>query len=152
MFQVTRTVLQRPWECKVTMHFKASLSTTEYQEDNAMGLQRLDADWGQITKAFLSTVNILNFHFLKIIWIVRMIQSNIYTETLKFTVAEGWRTERGSGSTNPKVCLLHQPQDPSDWKLLLLLNWFVKSNTQPDKNYWHWDQNRMVRRWRQERK
>lgn len=66
-----------------------------------------------------------------------MIQSNTYLETLKFTVAEGWRMERGSGSTNPKVCLLHQSQDPSDWKrfvLLLLFNWFVKSNTQPDMN------------------
>lgn len=66
-----------------------------------------------------------------------MIQSNIYLETLKFTVAAGWRTEKGSGSTNPKVCLLHQSQDPSDWKrfvLLLLLNWSVKSKAQPDMN------------------
>lgn len=66
-----------------------------------------------------------------------MIQSNIYLETLKFTVAAGWRTEKGSGSTNPKVRLLHQSQDPSDWKpfvLLLLLNWSVKSNAQPDMN------------------
>lgn len=66
-----------------------------------------------------------------------MIQSNIYLETLKFTVAAGWRTEKGSGSTNLKVHLLHQSQDPSDWKrfvLLLLLNWSVKSNAQPDMN------------------
>lgn len=50
----------------VMMYFKASLSTTEYQENNATELQT-GCRLRQITKAFLSTVNILNFHFLKII-------------------------------------------------------------------------------------